>query len=36
MDVEIREWAFAALVALVCVFGWIPICWAIAKLGGWM
>lgn len=31
----IRDWAAPVAVALLAIFGWMPVCWAIGRLMGW-
>lgn len=34
-DKELAGWLWAAAFAVAVMYGWMPICWAIGKLGGW-
>ena len=32
----VKKWAVPALLALLVAYGWMPVCWAICKLAGWV
>lgn len=34
-DMNLRGWLLVAALAVATMYGWIPVCWAIGKLGGW-